>query len=134
MVIQMTFQSKRSHSSTQHEVTSQLIDNEKHLSHNPCLEKPTASVIQKTTVHLLIFSYLRSVDFDRDIVALRCPLGGFSHFEASAGQINTELALKEHIRLELWLSSYLTRKVALSHICRKGSVAITACPHHTTVW
>lgn len=39
-------------------------------------------------------SYLRSVDFKRNIVALRCPFGGVSHFKASADQINTELTLK----------------------------------------
>lgn len=50
-------------------------------------------------IHLLVISYLRSVDFNRNIVPLRCPLGGFSHFEASTNQINAELALGEHIRL-----------------------------------
>lgn len=44
-------------------------------------------------------TYLRSVDFDRHVVALRRPLGGFGHFEASTNQIDTELALKEHVRL-----------------------------------
>ena len=43
-------------------------------------------------------TYLWSVDFDGHVVALRRPLGGFSHFEACTNQIDTELALKQHIR------------------------------------
>lgn len=48
-------------------------------------ETPTAAVDS--------CSILRSVDFDGNVVALRRPLGGLSHFEASANQINAELAL-----------------------------------------
>lgn len=39
-------------------------------------------------------AHLGSVDLDRDVVALRRPLGGFGHSEAGADQINTELALQ----------------------------------------
>lgn len=51
-------------------------------------------VIKRQATH----SYLRSVDFDRNVVALRCPLGGFGHFKTGANQVNTELALTGDIR------------------------------------
>lgn len=70
------------------------------------------------------------MDFDRDIVALRCPLGGFSHFEASTGQINTELALKEHIKIRVMAEqlfnqegraqSHLQKRVC-SYNCRRST-------------
>lgn len=37
--------------------------------------------------------YLRSVDFDGNVVALRRPLGGFGHFETGADQVDAELSL-----------------------------------------
>lgn len=48
---------------------------------------------ETTTATVDSCSILRSVDFDGNIVALRCPFGGLSHFEASANQINAELTL-----------------------------------------
>lgn len=43
-----------------------------------------------------VSSYLRSVDFDGNVVALRRPLVGLGHFESSADQINAELALRKY--------------------------------------
>lgn len=37
--------------------------------------------------------YLRSVDFDGYVVALRRPLGGFGHLETGADQVDAELSL-----------------------------------------
>lgn len=44
-------------------------------------------------------AYLRSVDFNRNVVPLRCPLGVWSHFKARSNQVDAKLALKSTEKL-----------------------------------
>lgn len=57
---------------------------------HPPREKKKNSESKRQAPH----SYLRSVDFDGNVVALRRPLGGFGHLETGSNQVNTELALR----------------------------------------
>lgn len=71
-------------------------------------------------------SYLRSVDFDGNVVALRRPLGGFGHFEPGADQVNTELALTGDNMHQF------VHKRCLIHGCTKGksnSCVSPTCGH-----
>lgn len=65
-------------------------------------------------------SYLRSVDFDGNVVALRCPLGGFGHFEAGTDQVNTELALTGDITHELPLVHRHLQRLRLTNLWTFG--------------
>lgn len=66
--------------------------------HHPGKKKnPIFRVVKGQPTH----SYLRSVDFDGNVVALRRPLGSFGHFETSTNEVDAELALAGDIGHEL---------------------------------
>lgn len=75
-------------------------------------------VIKRQAAH----SYLRSVDFDGNVVALRRPLGGFGHFETGANQVNTELALTGDNTHE-----FIPER-RLIHLCTKGKFSTCVSP------
>lgn len=61
------------------------------------------------------------MDFDGNIVALRCPLGGLSYFEAGADQINAELALKKKTHTQ----QLFNQEVQAHSYLQRRSVALT---------
>lgn len=57
-------------------------------------------------------SYRRSVDFNRNIVPLRCPFGVWSHFQTRSNQVDTKLALKaQNISEKLFISKHKERNL-----------------------
>lgn len=80
------------------------------------------SLIFRVIKRQAFVSYLRSVDFEGNIVALRRPLGGFGHFETGTNQVNTELALTGDSRHEF------IHERRLIHLCTKGKFNMCVSP------